>query len=143
MQEFYKAYICPSSPTRAKMSIHLHAQAASELDKKITELLARSSLEDVPSEQRQNLGLLKKYLIEVAKLPEDKAASIIAEAKEFGLKAAASDPDTGKAPNGTSVSKNQPTEIKDIRRFKSGLLASSGARPVKDLSEYEDIDPKL
>lgn len=152
LQEFYKAYVSPSSPSRARISIHLHAQAASELDNKIADLLKRFGLEDgsVPPEQRQNLGLLEKHLKSAAKFAEDKVTSILAEAKEFGLKAAAS-PDAdgtngtnGTAANGTDAQKSSPvTEIKDIRRFKASLLASSGARPVKDLSEYEETDPKL
>ena len=34
-------------------------------------------------------------------------------------------------------------EIEDVYNFKAGLTASSGARPVKDLGEYEDTDAKL
>lgn len=34
-------------------------------------------------------------------------------------------------------------EITDVRVFKASLTASSGARPAKDLSEYEDTDAKL
>ncbi|RSL79660.1 hypothetical protein CDV31_017186, partial [Fusarium ambrosium] len=34
-------------------------------------------------------------------------------------------------------------EITDVRVFKANLPASSGARPVKDVSEYEDTDVKL
>jgi insulysin len=33
--------------------------------------------------------------------------------------------------------------ITDVRDFKSGLVASAGARPVRDLCEFEDVDPKL
>lgn len=36
-----------------------------------------------------------------------------------------------------------PVVIKDVRDFKAGLVASAGARPVKDLSEFEEIDSKL
>lgn len=34
-------------------------------------------------------------------------------------------------------------EVTDVRLYKAGLTASSGARPVKDISEYEDTDAKL
>ncbi|EXM16612.1 hypothetical protein FOTG_15122 [Fusarium oxysporum f. sp. vasinfectum 25433] len=34
-------------------------------------------------------------------------------------------------------------EITDGRLFKAGLTASLGARPVKDISEYEDTDAEL
>lgn len=133
MQEFYKAYVSPSSSSRARISIHLHASGAGEVKTKVNELLARAGLEKVPSEKLQSLDILEKYLRGEYGLAEDKITSIIAEATECGLKAGAS-------PDGSAIS---ATEIIDIRRFKSGLLASPGARPVKDLSEYEDIDAKL
>jgi hypothetical protein len=34
-------------------------------------------------------------------------------------------------------------ETTDGRLFKAGLTASLGARPVKDISEYEDTDAEL
>ncbi|SCO54130.1 related to insulysin precursor (metalloendopeptidase) [Fusarium fujikuroi] len=34
-------------------------------------------------------------------------------------------------------------EITDVRHYKAGLAASLGARPVKDINEYEDTDVKL
>jgi insulysin len=33
-------------------------------------------------------------------------------------------------------------EITDVRLYKAGLTASSGARPVKDINEYRDIGAK-
>jgi insulysin len=33
--------------------------------------------------------------------------------------------------------------IQDVRNYKSGLVASAGARPIKDISEFEDTDSKL
>ncbi|RYP69252.1 hypothetical protein DL771_006220 [Monosporascus sp. 5C6A] len=40
--------------------------------------------------------------------------------------------------NGTT-----PVIVKDVRDFKASLVASAGARPIRDLSEFEEIDPKL
>ncbi|KAK2122190.1 hypothetical protein NOF04DRAFT_1197537 [Fusarium oxysporum II5] len=34
-------------------------------------------------------------------------------------------------------------EITDVRLYKASSTASSGARPIKDISEYEDTDVKL
>ncbi|KAM0540333.1 hypothetical protein ACHAO7_011288 [Fusarium culmorum] len=34
-------------------------------------------------------------------------------------------------------------EITDVTLYKAGLTASSGARPVKDISEYADTNAKL
>ncbi|KAI9676006.1 MAG: Insulinase (Peptidase M16) [Caeruleum heppii] len=33
--------------------------------------------------------------------------------------------------------------IEDVHAFKAGMAVSAGARPVKDLSEFEDLEPKL
>ena len=142
MQEFYKTFISPSSTSRARISIHLHARGAGALDTKIIELLLQAGLEDVPAEQRQCLDLLQKYLKEKTQLTEDKVSSLVDLAKECGLKPAVPDAESANMVHGSSAV-NQATEITDIRRFKAGLLASAGARPVKDLSEYEDIDSKL
>jgi insulysin len=140
--EFYKTYISPSSPTRARISVHLHARGASELDTKIIALLQQAGLEDVPEEQRQCIDLLEKYLTKDLGLPADQVSSIVSEARESGLKRAVSGTETGDIANG-STAVSSAVEITDVRAFKSGLLASSGARPVKDFSEYEDRDSKL
>ncbi|KAK8089998.1 peptidase M16 inactive domain-containing protein [Apiospora hydei] len=36
-----------------------------------------------------------------------------------------------------------PYLIEDVREYKSQLVASSGARPIRELCEFEDFDPKL
>ena len=33
--------------------------------------------------------------------------------------------------------------IEDVREFKARMPLSEGARPVKDLSEFEELEPKL
>jgi insulysin len=38
---------------------------------------------------------------------------------------------------------DEAIEIEDVYAFKASLAATPGARPVKDLSEYEDTDAKL
>lgn len=35
------------------------------------------------------------------------------------------------------------TAIENVREFKAGLAVSHGPVPVKDLSEFEELDPKL
>uniref|UniRef100_A0A0B7KQ84 Uncharacterized protein n=1 Tax=Bionectria ochroleuca TaxID=29856 RepID=A0A0B7KQ84_BIOOC len=140
--EFYKTYISPSSPTRARISVHLHARGASELDTRIIALLQQAGLEDVPEEQRQCIDLLEKYLTKDLGLPPDQVSSIVSEARECGLKRAVSGTGAGDIANG-STAVSSAVEITDVRAFKSGLLASSEARPVKDFSEYEDRDSNL
>lgn len=53
--------------------------------------------------------------------------------------ATVTDGETEKIPgNGT-----EPHLIENVRDFKAGLVASAGARPIKELSEFEDFDAKL
>lgn len=140
--EFYKEFFSPSSTKRARISVHLHARGAGELDTKIIEILLQAGLEDVPAEKRQSIDLLEKYLQQHAGLPKDKLSIIVAKAKESGLKQTADDKQPSTVPNGSTAGVSA-TEITDIRRFKSALMVSQGARPVKDFSEFEDIDAKL
>ncbi|CAI6088710.1 unnamed protein product, partial [Clonostachys chloroleuca] len=82
------------------------------------------------------------YLTKDLGLPADQVSSVVSEARECGLKRAVSGTETGDIANG-STAVSSAVEITDVRAFKSGLLASSGARSVKDFSEYEDRDSKL
>ncbi|KAH9898898.1 ubiquitin carboxyl-terminal hydrolase-like protein [Xylariomycetidae sp. FL2044] len=51
----------------------------------------------------------------------------------------ATETDTTPAPTNGTV----PLLIKNVRDFKAGLSATAGARPIHDLSEFEDTDSKL
>ncbi len=46
--------------------------------------------------------------------------------------------ETRPIPNGT-----QPVLITSVRDYKARLAATAGARPVHDLSEFEELDSKL
>jgi insulysin len=140
--EFYREFFSPSSTKRARVSVHLHARGAGELDTKIMEILSKAGLQGVPAETRQSIDLLERHLEEKLNLPKNVMGPIIAEAKEAGLKRIASDDHSGSIPNG-STAVASATDITDLRRFKSGLMVSLGARPVKDLSEFEEVDAKL
>lgn len=48
--------------------------------------------------------------------------------------------DESKVSTGTT---QEAVVIEDVRDFKARLNVSAGARPVKDLSEFEDLDAKL
>lgn len=51
----------------------------------------------------------------------------------------------GSQPEGgaNGVGEGGATVIEDVRRYKAGLVASAGARPARDVTEYEEIDAKL
>ncbi|KAL2694046.1 hypothetical protein Neosp_000616 [[Neocosmospora] mangrovei] len=59
--------------------------------------------------------------------------------QEEAQKKADEEAPAGDVPSAVSTA----VEITDVRVFKANLPASSGARPVKDVSEYEDTDAKL
>ncbi|KAM4054774.1 peptidase M16 domain-containing protein [Hirsutella rhossiliensis] len=142
MIEFYNEFLSPSSSSRARMSVHLHARGAEELNLKVIELLRTSGLEDVPHEKQQSLERLGGYLKDKPDVPQSKRESIISQAKMLGLSQAAESAvyvaDLG-APSAVETAQG----ITDVRRHKAGLLASQGARPVKELSGFEESDAKL
>ena len=140
MLEFYNTYFSPSSPTRARISVHLKARGAGELDNKIAKLLEESEAKDVPQEKRQSVDLLRGYLEAEKSISTEKLESLISQIKEMGLSEVAQG--TNGVVNGISAVE-AAQEIVDLRHYKAGLLASSGARPVKDIAEFEESDAKL
>lgn len=105
----------PVSPVRAKLSIHLHAKGVSE---------APTPSENIPYEVtdvvEKGVDMLK-IQTNPAKIPN-------------GITTQAS---------GTNWTAPEPYIIEDVREFRSQLAASAGPRPVKDLSEFEELDSKL
>ncbi|PGH21335.1 hypothetical protein AJ80_03386 [Polytolypa hystricis UAMH7299] len=162
MVEFYRHHINPQSPNRAKLSVFLNAQAShnvSDTDKKtklvegLTKILSdagievpsadklKSSLEgvDISSQDKDTVLSATRAALESASVALDKldmsqvekllsTTSIVAAAKANG---AGSKPVT------------EPTYITNVPEFKSTLAVSAATCPVADLSEFEDIEPKL
>jgi insulysin len=104
--------------------------------------LSKLGLNDVPLEKRQSVDTLKRHLKEDRKLSDEEIGPIMTQAKAAGLKQATEDQDAGSSDTSGSSLKNA-VEITDFRQFKAGLQASAGARPVKDLSSFEELDAKL
>jgi hypothetical protein len=104
-------------------------------------MLSQAGLGDVPAEKRQNIDLLETYLQDL-KISSEKVQGIVAGAKEAGLKCVSADEHVDIIDHG-STAVPAATEISDVRRFKSGLMVSQGARPVRDLCDFEDVDAKL
>ncbi|ODA82847.1 hypothetical protein RJ55_01356 [Drechmeria coniospora] len=142
MVEFFGKYFSPSSHTRARISVHLHARGAGELDVKITSMLNASELHDVPQEKRQSLDLLDCHLKE-AGLPDGKRESAVAQAKDLGLSQTSRSNEVDEPPMVGTSAVDSAQEITDVRQFKAGLLASQGARPARDLREFEETDARL
>ncbi|PON27902.1 insulysin [Trichoderma gamsii] len=140
MLEYFAKYFSPSSSSRARLSVHLYARGSSEVDSKIVDLLKNLGLEDVPKESRASLDLLEGHLKTGQSVSDDQRTTLLSQAKELGLPQAS--PKVETSSNDTSAI-DAAVEITDGRQYKAGLQVSSGARPVKDLKEFEEIDPKL
>lgn len=160
MITFFKHYIDPASPKRAKLSVWMTAQATSDVStKQITELIKELNLDSTEAESQAAADLqarlsaaghdeekevagLKDYLLHELKVAEDKIDSAVdtwhkLHPKTDGVTGAREE-ENPPSLNGTTIS-----FIEDPRDFKARLPVSAGARPVKDLSEYEELDPKL
>jgi insulysin len=174
IQSFYRQYISPESSTRAKLSLHMIAQASPP---ETPELSAEEKKE-------QLVGLLFQYLASTGlELDEDKlqqdfsrvdvssgdAQTILSTIRHsIGDQLSASKLDVIleeteknletllvalkiKAPagekevNGTDVAKKIPTPIiiQDVDAWKASAKLSEGPRPVNDLSQFEELEPKL
>lgn len=164
MVAFFDHYISPASPKRAKVSVWMVAQATSDVStKQISELVKTLDLSSTERESKAATDLqarlsaaghehdeakeaedLKSYLLHDLKIAENKVDA----AAEAWRKLASSSKTNGAS--GTHEQADPPSLngskivfIEDPRDFKSGLPVSAGARPVKELEEYEELEPKL
>jgi insulysin len=140
---FYKQYLDPASSERARLSVHLHAQGASELDKKMIALLEGLELNDIPQEKRQSVDLLESYLKAEKKMPEAEVSKVMEQAKDAGLKRALQESEGADATLLIADAVQSAIEIKDANEFKAGLTPVSGGRPLNPLSDFEDSETKL
>ncbi len=180
MIDFFNQYIHPTSPTRAKLSIHMVAQASPkaiagsmtgpEKKEKVISLLAKylnttgvnadieilsQRLAQVDIANGNQAGIIEavsRYLKDDALVSEDQSSQILEQGQQL-LETAL--PSLGievrHAVNGVGESTELPeaplvkatTIIENVHDFKAGLAVSAGPRPVVDLSEFEDSEPKL
>jgi insulysin len=163
--QYYGYYISPASQTRAKLAVHLIAQGApsSVLEtappetknelmlKALTKLFHAHKIDtDIQklSSRLQNLTIsstdpapladaVVSYLVQDASFPEGKA-------REFVQKEGLTDVSSfGGAEEEHGRSSGEPVRIEDVHAFKASLQNSAGPQPVKDLSQYEDLEAKL
>ncbi|EON98117.1 putative a-factor-processing enzyme protein [Phaeoacremonium minimum UCRPA7] len=159
MIEYFERYIDPASTERAKLSIYMIAQAKSDVStKQISELVKTLNLESEQASQaatdlqarlsaaghdeEKEIEGLKEYLLHDLKVAEDKieaAAESWRTLHQNNTNGVVKD-DVKEPPSFNGI---KPVIIEDVRDYKSRLTATAGARPVKDLSEYEDLDSKL
>jgi insulysin len=184
MLEFYRNYVHPDSPSRAKATVYLMAQSsAADLAAKTSSSEKREKLVETLSQMLEQLGLEDTNTIDLTKRLEsvdlaagdakDIMAAVGGYLKESaGMAAEQVDalveqgqtvlasvlPSLGIVPKAASeeatmpngeVEANGETAVKktvvieDVKAFKASMPLSAGVRPVKDLSEFEELGAKL
>ncbi|KAJ9639866.1 metalloprotease [Coniosporium tulheliwenetii] len=180
---FYNHYIHPSSPARAKLSVHMLAQSSpSDIAAKITPEEQSSKIQTLVTQLLNSQGIatdaekltarlkdvkvsdvdavvkaITAHLVEDQKIEHAKAAEIVKQGQSVitivlpsvGIEAvpqtdgASSDSSNNTGSKEVDGNGTEPVEITDVHAFKASLSVSAGARPVRDLSEFEDLESKL
>ncbi|KAF2871159.1 Metalloenzyme, LuxS/M16 peptidase-like protein [Massariosphaeria phaeospora] len=169
----YTHYISPSSPHRAKISVHLQAQskpadptASEQKTKALTMLPTILRAESIvpnaaalepriaaisPAAEQPGSAIaaaISAHLTDDLQLEQAKAAKVLDETKAaLGLADAglAAEPQVLADGNVERVLGNgtTPVIIADVHAWKAGLQMSTGVRPVKNLEEYLEGGAKL
>jgi insulysin len=182
MLEFYHTYFSPASETRAKVSVHMIAQASAEdIGNKMDPKQQRQQLAETLASVLSQLGIeadaakldarLEKvdvqggnvdgivsasvaYLQDDAGANEEQVAAVQGQAPvilaqilpQLGIKSKAAEVDANgdAARNGAKVvKKNKSMIIDDMRAWKASMPLSRGPKAVKELSAFEELEPKL
>ena len=177
MIAFFQHYIHPTSPARAKMSVHMIAQSSpkilvgpmspeKQLEQLVSVLQKRLTVMGINvhtgklkkhlgacnisnGDQKGILQALSNYLLE-DQLPVEKSNQVLEEIQQLletilpslGVEALPITED-GAADLPEAPPVKETTYIDNVHDYKAGLAVSAGARPVTDLKEFEDIEPKL
>jgi hypothetical protein len=96
------------------------------------------------AELREDTSALTKVLAEL-QLSDEKAKAVLAAAKDPATEPKMDGSTDQGVKNGLPANGIAPILIDDakVREFKASLQVSSGAVPVKDITEFEDLEPKL
>lgn len=190
LQEFYNYYIAPKSTSRAKLSVHLVAQAtpgsiAEALSKDeqrekllagITQFLATQGVTadeaklkkrfadvDIRSGDKAAItSAISQYLSVDEGAPESKLQGILLQGEALlttvlpslgiepkltnGAKAAAEEAEEAMVDGAAVPAQRNGTRvirIEDVHAWKASMTVAPGARPVADLSTFEESEAKL
>ena len=180
MIDFFNHYIDPTSPNRAKLSVHMIAQASpksvignmspveqkekviSTIGKYITAMGVQmdadklnkrfDEVDVVGGDQAGIIEVVGHYLQEEAGLTEDEISQVLEQGQQLlgtvlpslgiEVKQTVDGVDgVEELPEAPPV--KQTTMIDNVREFKASMELTPGRRPVKALSEFEDIESKL
>lgn len=175
--EFYQHYIHPTSPARAKLSIHAIARSSPKMmggnispveqKEKVVGLVGKyltsvgiqvdadklehlfATVDVAGGDQPAIIQAMSEYLQSGGGASTEKHMEIIAQAKQLlgtvlpslGIEVAQVVDGSSDFPQAPPV--KETTYIDNVHEYKARLEASAGPRPVTDLSEFEDTEPKL
>jgi insulysin len=150
--EFFNEFISNKSPSRAKLAVHLYARGSIQSQQALEDLLERLDGETEETKDVVRVALLEPVVrsdtkalrgcLEGLKLSKDKIAAIMT-ATEDPATALKGSEDASKNASAPFKALPEPVYIRDVRSYKASLQASCGARPAKDVTEFEEIDAKL
>jgi insulysin len=160
MIEFFNEYIHPESPRRAKLVVYLTAKAKSDVStRQISELVRtldlsgeragqaatdlQARLTAAHHDEAQELERMRHYLLKDLMVVEGKVDAAVDAWKRISKDHKANGNGAEVSRDALSRNGTRPVRIEDVRDFKCGLSATAGPRPVRDLSEFEDLDSKL
>ena len=175
MVEFFNCYIHPTSPLRAKLSVHLVAQSnpkeiaqpmsTQEQKEKVLDLLIKyltafgvgvesdqfaERFRDVnvaEGDQPAILEAVSRYIEDDAEIPVEQSKQILEQLLRTTLPGLGIDArhltNSGKNNLPEAPAVRETTLIENVAEFKASLAVTAGPRPVVDLSEYEELEPKL
>lgn len=177
MIQFFDYHINPTSSTRAKLSIHMIAQASpkavggsmsgEEKSEKVLALLGKfltvtgveADMEklqqqfgdvDIAGGDQKAIGeAVSAYLKDIG-VADEQSSQILEQGQQLlatalpglGIEIQPVVED-GAEPLPPAPTVKPTTYINNVHAFKASLMATAGPTPVTDLSEYEDIEPKL
>lgn len=180
MLDFFKQYIDPTSPTRAKLSVQMIAQSSpkavigsmtpDEQKEKVTDTILKyltamgveayaekltqrlESVDVLGGDQAGIVEAIAHYLTEDAEVSEEDASEVIEQGQQLlGMVLPSLGIEVKQTVDGVDGVEELPevppvketTLIENVRDYKSSMELTKGRRPVMDLNEFEDIEPKL
>ena len=175
--DFFQHYINPTSPSRAKLSVHMIAQSSpkevagnmspAEQKEKVIAMLAKylnalgveadqeklvkhfDNVDVTGGDQAGITAAVARYLDDDADMPEEDSRQVLAQGQQLlstilpglGIEVKQTVDGAEELPEAPPVKKT--TFIDNVREFKAGLPMTVARKPVADLSEFWDAEPKL
>ena len=108
-----------------------------------------ANVDVVGGDQTSIVDAVQKYLSKDAQVSAEQSEQVLAQGQQLlgmalpslGIEVRPSAEDTRDLPQAPEV--KQTTYIQDVREYKASLQVSAAPRPIVDLNEFEDFEPKL